>query len=68
MHSWHVLEQTKTQLVTADKLKSMAHSKGRSYMEEKSSKIIQKAVNVSELQIVRGQEQIQGKYIFFPYF
>lgn len=68
MHSWRVLEQTKTQLVTADKLKSMAHSKGRSYMEEKSSKIIQKAVNVSELQIVRGQEQIQGKYIFFPYF
>lgn len=68
MHSWHVLEQTKTQLVTADKLKSMAHSKGRSYTEEKSSKIIQKAVNVSELQIVRGQEQIQGKYIFFPYF
>lgn len=68
MHSWHVLEQTKTQLVTADKLKSMAHSKGRSYMEEKSSKIIQKAVNVSELEIVRGQEQIQGKYIIFPYF
>lgn len=34
MHSWHALEQTKTQLVRADKLKNMANSKGKPYMEE----------------------------------
>lgn len=34
MHSWHVLEQTKTQLVRADKLKNMANSKRKPYMEE----------------------------------
>lgn len=33
MHSWHVLEQTKTQLVRTDKLKNMA-DKGKPYMEE----------------------------------
>lgn len=34
MHSWHVLEQTKTQLVRTDKLKNMADNKGKPYMEE----------------------------------
>lgn len=34
MHIWHVLEQTKTQLVRTDKLKNMADNKGKSYMEE----------------------------------
>lgn len=34
MHSWYVLEQTKTELVRTDKLKNMADNKGKSYMEE----------------------------------
>lgn len=34
MHSWHVLEQTKTQLVRTDKLKNTADNKGKPYMEE----------------------------------
>lgn len=34
MHSWHVLEQTKTELERTDKLKNMTDNKGKFYMEE----------------------------------